>query len=148
MQYIYTASGTVMYFQLSMVASVWQLLFVLLIYIYFFYLFCISVFYISVTEEGEKLRRGLSANLWKFLSPNPQVFSCCLNLQTSGRGGDRGLMTELKWMMLSEAIFAVCFCSVGAKMYWMMNENPQPPRPFVLCHISPTVKYKLVSFPK
>lgn len=112
-----------------MVASVWQLLFVLLISIFLrpLHLFL----HISVTEGrgGERGGGGLRReDTWRSLSPHSHFFYLLPGF-TDLEEAEEGLTTKLTWRafywrsekgvtaMLLGAIFAGCFCSVGAKMY-------------------------------
>lgn len=108
-----------------MVASVWQLLFVLLIYIYF-YLFCISVLYISAAEKGGDAKTRSVNKLVAILVTKSHVFDCCLNLQTLRKRSING-GTEMDGFLLPVSVLWVKRCNE-----W----NPSASMPFVLCHIS------------
>lgn len=129
-----------------MVASVWQLLFVLLILLfYFFNLFSayLSSMYLSLMDEVCELGRGGKRLVGEQprdpLPPNfaTALFSVNVSWPWQTFWGSRGSLTELvDWSRIPLCSWTPSLQGhSGLKDVWMICRNPQPP--YALCHISP-----------
>lgn len=125
-----------------MVASVWQLLFVLLISFIFNLLFCILVLYISVTEGGGRSQHKVCKYSFGLVDlPAVKFFNeRHLSVQTLRT------RTEADILGAAPSDPPVRLCPPAAKDLRVTKEPPAS-TPFALCHISPIVILVMINSP-